>query len=44
MKLCFVALEILGPFTGGGIATALAGQAEHHARSHDVTVLYVHPV
>jgi len=43
MRICFVALEILGPFTGGGIATALAGQAEHHAREHDVTVLYVHP-
>ncbi|MEM8786997.1 MAG: glycosyltransferase [Pseudomonadota bacterium] len=43
MRICFVALEILGPFTGGGIATALAGQAEHHAAAHDVTVLYVHP-
>ncbi len=43
MKICFVALEILGPFSGGGIATALAGQAEHHAQNHDVTVLYVHP-
>lgn len=43
MKICFVALEILGPFSGGGIATALAGQAEHHANKHDVTVLYVHP-
>ena len=43
MRICFVALEILGPFNGGGIATALAGQAEHHAKSHDVTVLYVHP-
>lgn len=43
MRICFVALEILGPFNGGGIATALAGQAEHHAKEHDVTVLYVHP-
>lgn len=43
MRICFVALEVLGPFSGGGIATALAGQAEHHAREHDVTVLYVHP-
>lgn len=43
MRICFVALEILGPFNGGGIATALAGQAEHHAADHDVTVLYVHP-
>ncbi len=41
MRICFVALELLGPFQGGGIATALAGQAEHHARDHDVTVLYV---
>ncbi len=43
MRVCFIALEILGPFQGGGIATALAGQAEHHAKDHDVTVLYVHP-
>ncbi len=43
MRICFVALEVLGPFNGGGIATALAGQAEHHAREHDVTILYVHP-
>ncbi len=43
MRICFVALEILGPFNGGGIATALAGQAEHHAKEHEVTVLYVHP-
>ncbi|MHA3915933.1 glycosyltransferase [Halovulum sp. GXIMD14793] len=43
MRICFVALEVLGPFNGGGIATALAGQAEHHAKAHDVTILYVHP-
>lgn len=43
MRICFVAHEILGPFSGGGIATALAGQAEHHAAEHDVTVLYAHP-
>ncbi|WP_112320892.1 glycosyltransferase [Oceanibium sediminis] len=41
MRICFVALEVLGPFNGGGIATALAGQAEHHAKQHDVTILYV---
>ena len=43
MKICFIAHELLGPFSGGGIATALAGQVEHHAASHQVTVLYVNP-
>ncbi|MEM9430248.1 MAG: glycosyltransferase [Pseudomonadota bacterium] len=43
MRILFVALEVLGPYKGGGIATALAGQAEHHAKTHDVTILYVHP-
>ncbi|MEM9429788.1 MAG: glycosyltransferase [Pseudomonadota bacterium] len=43
MRICFIALELLGPFQGGGIASSTAGQAEHHARDHDVTILYVNP-